>query len=70
MKEVKVQTLDSWILDKNISKIDLIKIDVEGNEMKTLRGAKESISRFKPILLVEMEQRHHKENLKNFVGRN
>ncbi|SFI07975.1 FkbM family methyltransferase [Halpernia frigidisoli] len=66
-EKVKVQTLDSWILDKNISKIDLIKIDVEGNEMKTLRGAKEVISNFKPILLVEMEQRHHEENLKNLV---
>jgi FkbM family methyltransferase len=66
-EKVKVQTLDNWILDKNISKIDLIKIDVEGNEMKTLRGAKESICKFKPVLLVEMEQRHHKENLKNLV---
>jgi FkbM family methyltransferase len=66
-EKVKVQTLDSWVLDKNISKIDLVKIDVEGNEMKTLRGAKESICKFKPVLLVEMEQRHHKENLKKFV---
>jgi FkbM family methyltransferase len=67
MEKVKVQTFDSWILDKNISKIDVIKIDVEGNEMKTLRGAKKSICHFKPVLLVEMEQRHHAENLKNLV---
>ncbi|SEG37605.1 methyltransferase, FkbM family [Halpernia humi] len=67
IEKVKVQTFDSWILDKNISKIDIIKIDVEGNEMKTLRGAKESISHFRPILLVEMEQRHHEEHLKNLV---
>ena len=67
IEKVKVQTFDSWILNKNISKIDLIKIDVEGNEMKTLRGAKESICHFKPILLVEMEQRHHTENLKNLL---
>lgn len=66
-EKVLVQTFDSWILDKNILKIDLIKIDVEGNEMNTLRGAKESIHKFKPVLLVEMEQRHHNENLKNLV---
>lgn len=67
IEKVKVQTFDSWILDENIAKIDVIKIDVEGNEMKTLRGAKESISHFKPILLVEMEQRHHEEHLQNLV---
>lgn len=66
-EKVVVQTFDSWISHKNISKIDLIKIDVEGNEMKTLRGAKESILKFKPVLLVEMEQRHHKENLRNLI---
>ncbi|WP_417430620.1 FkbM family methyltransferase [Halpernia sp.] len=66
-EKVKVKTLDYWVVNQNISKIDIIKIDVEGNEMKTLRGAKNTILKFQPVLLVEMEQRHHTENLKNLV---
>ena len=56
---VKVVKLDDWIIKQNIKKIDFIKIDVEGNEMKTLFGGKNTILKFKPILMVEMEQRHH-----------
>lgn len=57
---VEVVKLDDWTQSKNISKIDFIKIDVEGNEMKTLFGGKNTIQQFKPTLMVEMEQRHHK----------
>ncbi|MGI9652162.1 FkbM family methyltransferase [Chryseobacterium sp. RLHN22] len=57
---VEVVKLDDWTRSKNISKIDFIKIDVEGNEMKTLFGGKNTIQQFKPTLMVEMEQRHHK----------
>ncbi|WP_312077171.1 FkbM family methyltransferase [Chryseobacterium sp.] len=56
---VEVVKLDDWITKQNISKIDFIKIDVEGNEMKTLQGGKNTIQKYKPILMVEMEQRHH-----------
>ena len=56
---VEVIKLDDWAKSKNIKKIDFIKIDVEGNEMKTLFGAKQTIQKFKPTLMVEMEQRHH-----------
>ncbi|MGO4708953.1 FkbM family methyltransferase [Chryseobacterium sp. 2TAF14] len=56
---VEVVKLDDWAKSKNIKKIDFIKIDVEGNEMKTLFGGKESIQKFRPTLMVEMEQRHH-----------
>ncbi|MFC7345875.1 FkbM family methyltransferase [Chryseobacterium zhengzhouense] len=57
---VEVVKLDDWTRSENISKIDFIKIDVEGNEMKTLFGGKNTIQQFKPTLMVEMEQRHHK----------
>ena len=60
---VQVTTLTKEFQEHNIKDIDFIKIDVEGNEMKTLRGAKKTILKFKPMLMVEMEQRHHKEPL-------
>lgn len=66
LQKVEVKPLDD--LNFNIKKLDFIKIDVEGNEMQTLRGAKKTIEKFKPILMVEMEQRHHKENLWTLIS--
>ena len=36
--------------------------------MKTLRGAKETILKYQPVLMVEMEQRHHQETLWNLIS--
>ena len=36
-------------------KIDLIKIDVQGWELKVLNGAKKLINKYKPVLIVEFE---------------
>ena len=38
--------------------VSLIKIDVEGYEEKVLKGAEQTILNSKPILLIEIEQRH------------
>jgi FkbM family methyltransferase len=48
--KVELRTLDSFAL-KNIS---VLKIDVEGHENGVLDGAKKTIAREKPILLVEV----------------
>lgn len=65
---VEVVKLDDWTKSKNIKKIDFIKIDVEGNEMKTLFGGKNTIQQFKPTLMVEMEQRHHETPIWNEIS--
>lgn len=65
---VEVVKLDDWAKSKNIQKIDFIKIDVEGNEMKTLFGGKETIQKFRPTLMVEMEQRHHDQPIWNEIS--
>ncbi len=52
--EVSIKRLD----DYNFQDVSLIKIDVEGHESKVIEGAKQTILREKPILLVEIEQRH------------
>lgn len=52
--EVPVKRLDDYAL----AEVDFIKIDVEGHEYEVLDGAKETILGNKPVLLIEIEQRH------------
>lgn len=68
IEKVEVVKLDDWISKKSIPKIDFIKIDVEGNEMKTLIGGKNTIIKYKPTLMVEMEQRHHTQPIWNEIS--
>jgi len=49
-----IYTLD-YIFDKyNINKVDFIKIDVEGYEVRVIEGGYNTIKKFKPYLLVEV----------------
>lgn len=54
--EVPTTTADSAI--GGSSSIGLVKCDVEGHEHEVLLGAKGLLRRAKPILLIEIEQRH------------
>lgn len=54
--EVPVTTVD--LISAELDQLDLIKIDVEGWELEVLRGARETVERFKPTLVVECERRH------------
>lgn len=37
--EVKINTIDKYCEEKSINEIDILKIDVQGNEIKVLKGA-------------------------------
>jgi FkbM family methyltransferase len=54
--EVRVGTVDSFLKDQNLDRLDVLKIDVEGNELAVLKGAGASLSRFKPVLIVEISR--------------
>jgi len=60
---VPVRTLDGY----NLRDVSVIKIDVEGHEMAVLRGARETIAREHPTLLVELEQRHHGHDIRSYL---
>ena len=49
----EVVALDDWIARHDISRIDFMKIDVDGHECRILRGAVKTLSKFRPSLLIE-----------------
>jgi FkbM family methyltransferase len=51
---VPLRTLDEY----EFTDVALLKIDVEGHEMEVLKGASRTIDRERPVILVEVEQRH------------
>lgn len=62
---VKMKKLDD-IKIKN--KIGFIKIDVEGHESEVIEGAINTIIANKPVLLVEIEQRHTKKPVEKCIS--
>lgn len=53
--EVDLITIDSL----NLSKLDFMKIDVEGYETLVIRGAMETIARCKPVIIMEVWANHY-----------
>lgn len=52
---VTLARLDDFAFDD----VDFIKIDVEGHEEKVIVGGWKTIAAYRPLLLVELEERHN-----------
>jgi len=50
--DVRMLTLDRFASDRNLNRVDLIKVDTEGSESAVLRGAERIIREFRPIILL------------------
>ena len=50
--DVEVTSVDAFIKEKKINRLDFIKIDVEGAEYDTLRGAAETLQNLRPVCIV------------------
>ena len=57
---VRITTMDNWVFEKKINKINLIKIDVEGYEFNVLKGGLNTLQKFKPILFIEVDDNNLK----------
>ncbi|MBQ9441520.1 MAG: FkbM family methyltransferase [Selenomonadaceae bacterium] len=64
----KIVSLDWYVREKGLPRVDCIKLDVEGAELDVLRGARTTLARWKPILILSA---YHKADdfwtLMNFV---
>lgn len=47
---VEITTVDAFVRDQRLARVDFIKADIEGYERHMLRGARETLARFAPKL--------------------
>ena len=52
--DCKVVRLDDYFAQQQISKIDFVKCDIEGAELLALKGMKQLLAKYKPILFLEI----------------
>jgi FkbM family methyltransferase len=50
-------TVDDFVFDRNLQRLDLLKIDVEGHEFQVLTGAREVLRKLRPTLVLEFSER-------------
>lgn len=54
--EIEVRTIDDLFLDSEY--IDVLKIDVEGHESPVIKGGLQTLAKFQPLIMCEIESRH------------
>tara|TARA_B100000795_G_scaffold239134_1_gene200627 strand:- start:1367 stop:2089 length:723 start_codon:yes stop_codon:yes gene_type:complete len=51
---ISVNTLDSFVMNQNLKNISFIKIDVEGHEEMVIKGAIDTLLKYKPYVQIEI----------------
>ena len=59
--QIETKCIDDLVQSKDLSRLNFIKMDIEGSELEALKGAEKSIRKFKPKLAISI---YHK--LKDF----
>jgi FkbM family methyltransferase len=52
---VELTTLDAFATLKGLERLDFIKADIEGWEMRALKGGQDTLARFRPALYLEID---------------
>ena len=52
--DIAVTTIDTFCAQRDINRVDVVKVDVEGFELKVLHGAKSTFLRDHPVVLIEI----------------
>lgn len=50
--EIDITTIDNIVQEEQIAELGLVKLDIEGCELEALYGAKRSILKYQPVLLI------------------
>jgi len=51
---IEVDTLDNIVKNLNLNRVDFLKIDTEGAELDVIEGAKDTIKKYQPKILIEI----------------
>ena len=54
--EVRVTTLDNYVSQENIHRLDLIKVDIEGGEYRFIKGSEVTLRKLRPLVIVELRE--------------
>lgn len=69
-EEMSFTTIDRYCAERGIKTVDFIKVDVDGHDVKVLRGARETIGKHRPTLLCEFCERvllPHQDSVAHYV---
>ena len=55
---IALTTLDAFAAEMKLARLDFIKADIEGWEMRMLTGGAAAVARFRPALLLEVQAAH------------
>jgi FkbM family methyltransferase len=65
-RDASVDTLDHFVEREGIDRVNLIKIDVDGQELPVLQGGINLLKKFRPLLVMEVSPYIHAEHNNNF----
>jgi FkbM family methyltransferase len=51
---VRLLRFDDWVRDRGLDRVDVVKMDIEGAEVRALKGMRAAVGRFRPVLFVEI----------------
>jgi FkbM family methyltransferase len=51
---VRARPLDALVREAAVARVDAVKIDVEGAELLVLQGSRETLTRYRPVLILEL----------------
>lgn len=63
---IPTTTIDYFVESNNLTKVDFIKMDIEGAEFGALQGAMQTISKFKPKLAISIY--HHFDDYQSIIN--
>ena len=56
--KIPVKKLDTFLADKKLPRLDLLRMDIEGSELRLFEGAVETIRKYKPMIQIELHPGH------------
>ncbi len=56
VQQIELKVFDDLIPALNLSRLDFMKIDVEGAELMVIRGARKTIEKYRPYIMLEVNE--------------